>query len=229
MQTRETGSGAVSRQRQAILAAALGLLSRSGPEAVTLEEVATCSGLSLATLSGLFASVEEIRRALAAEAVGLLKDSLASALAKLDADGAVTHPGVEAPWQPSGARRARGRLEAVTAAYLGFFDEHRSHYVVAECLHQEATAPLLEAAATVILPIVAEVLAEAGALGSADNHDPWETALALWAMLDAALIAAVGRGEEYRGLDHQRAAARALEIMLGGLAEPQQGPPKRGS
>jgi AcrR family transcriptional regulator len=113
----------------------------------------------------------------------------------------------------------------LVAAYLGYFDEHRESYVAAELGHlegqgqDEAVAPLLEAGARAILPIVKEALSEGGAgLRRDAPPDPWESALALWAMLDAVLVAAVRRGEEYRGADHAVVAARAVEFMLDGIA-----------
>jgi AcrR family transcriptional regulator len=242
MQTRARTDAAKDGRRRTLLDAALKLFSLRGYGGTTIEAIAAEAGLSPAAFYRYFPSKVEIYRALNAEAVDCLNTAFAAALDRGREEPAA--PSTEA-WPPSPARRARSRLEALAGAYLRFFDEHRELYLVAEVLHlgepeffepgvaRAGTAPLLEAGALAILEIVKEVLAEgstsAESVGGGEAGegkkvaDPWETALALWAMLDGVLIAAVKRAEEYTGVGQEKVAARALEIMLDGVAAGEPG------
>ena len=216
MHTRARSEAAKDERKRVLLEAALRLFAVRGYGGTTVEAIAAEAGLSPAAFYHYFPSKVEIYRALTAEAVTCLNSYFAVAGAESSAR------------DRSGAR---DRLEALAGAYLHFFDEHRDLYLVAEVLHlgepeffepgieHGGTAPLLEAGALAMLDTVKEALAEGEAAGELAGADPLETAIALWAMLDGVLIAAVKRAEDYTGVGHERVAARALEIMLDGIAK----------
>lgn len=222
MKKRARSEEAKDGRRRELLDASLRLFAEHGYGGTTIEAIAAAAGLSPAAFYRYFPSKVEIYRALNAEAVEILNGYFSAALASVA-------PPAPASAFITGARRARAALEALAGAYLRFFDEHRNSYLVSEVLHlgqpeffepgvdRAGTAPLLEAGALAILGIVKEVFAEGRASGEFSEADPWDTALALWAMLDGVLIAAVKRAADYTGVGHEKVAARALEIMLDGI------------
>lgn len=148
-------------------------------------------------------------------------DPCADAMVQLEARLGVSHvePGFPdaSGWPQSAARRARPRLEALASAYLRFSDEERDLYLAAR---QGASGEaFLAAGAAYLFPVVQAVLAESGGPeGTIKGMDANEATMALWALLDGSILAAIKEGPDFRGADHGVAAARALEVMLEGLS-----------
>jgi AcrR family transcriptional regulator len=223
MQERAVSRTADDHRGASLLDAALRLFPVHGYEGTSIEALTAEAGLGAADFDLCFASKREL--------LGALRKRAAETLRRLFAEALASGAAPASDPAAAGAAWLRTGLEALVGAYLRFFDEHRALYVVAETLEPEgdeaigpvapaelALPPLLEAGAQALLPIVIDAFAESDRVPNRPAPDPWEAALALWAMLDGVLLGAVRRGEDYRGAGHERVAARALEIMLEGLA-----------
>lgn len=204
---RARSEAAKQERREALLAAALKLFSLHGWAGTRIEAIAAEAGLSPAAFYLYFGSKLEIYRELTAIAASLLGAAIGEAAARP-------------------AASARERLEAIAAAYAAFFRDRREWFDIAEVLHiggreffaETGSAPELEARARDILAHVRDTVAEGMVRGELAPADPWETAVALWSMLDGVLLLEVKRGTAFTSVPLDRAVRRALDIIMAGLA-----------
>lgn len=192
--------------RRALVAAALSLLEKKGPEAFTLREAAAAVGVTHAAAYRHFEDKTALFAAVAEEGFRQLSQRLARVARE---DGS-----------------PRERLHAIAVAYVTFAMDHPAHYRVMSGprLNEDERFPSLEAAIAEALDVVVRIIVAGQAAGALRPLAPRDMAVTVWLF-----------GHGYAELVHRRRIAvksprvavayfeRLLEPLLDGLCTKAEG------
>lgn len=188
---------------RALRSEALVLVDEVGPDAVTLRELARRVGVSHAAPYRHYPDKRTLFTALAVEAIGLLGDSIRSALAAAGSD-------------------LRARFLAGAYAYVRFAVDHRAHFKVAFFSTEvETNTPEMLAARARCFGLLLAYISEAHAAGYFAAGESMDIATAVWGMHHGlAALASVGGLDELGDLRAISDAAHGR--LLDGLLATQK-------
>jgi AcrR family transcriptional regulator len=149
---------------RALVSAAVEIIERHGPEAITLREVASSVGVTHGAAYRHFEDKTALLAAVAEEGYRKLTERLRAASAERDPRG------------------PRARLESLAATYVAFAMDHPAHYRVMSGprLNEEGRFPSLEEAIHDAFHFLTEEIARGQAEGVFRHGVPRDLAVAFW-------------------------------------------------
>jgi AcrR family transcriptional regulator len=190
--------------RQALVEAALQILVKEGPEAITLREVARRAGVTHAAPYRHFDGKEALLAAVAEEGFRLLHQEMAEA-----AEGQGGDP--------------LDRIQAFGDAYVRFALKNPSHYRLMygpEFAHR-SQHPALEKASRDAFAVLLEAVRQAQEAKLSRDGDPVQLALATWSLVHGLSLLVLDRQLEDAGISRIQAEVvtrLATQTMREGIA-----------
>jgi AcrR family transcriptional regulator len=191
--------------RRALLDAALLLIERDGPDALTLRAAARLAGVSQAAPYRHFNSKEALIAAVAEDGMRTMTDWMREASAAF-------------------ADSPAARFQALGVTYIRFAHAHPAHFRVmfGPGAADRRQVPSLDAAYAEAFALLHDSIVESQRAGLVKQGDPRELALAAWAMVHGASSLLVGGQASVSGirkLDPVHVAERMTAVLFVGLGE----------
>lgn len=189
--------------RQALIAAALTLISEKNVESVSLRDVARRVGVSHAAPYRHFADKDALLAAVAVEGFQLLQDALEAA----------AHLIPDNPLQ---------QLQDIGIAYVHFALKHSSHYCLMFGAYRRTTSPpppdLAETADNAFMVLVDAIIRGQQA-GVMRTGDPKQLALAAWSLVHGlAMLLMDGQISEINPQSVMPLSAAVTQLLIEGIA-----------
>lgn len=188
---------------RALVAAALSLIEKRGPEGLTLREAAASVGVTHGAAYRHFEDKAALLAAVAEEGYRALAQRLAKARATAVGD-------------------ARARLRALAAAYVEFAMDHPAHYRVMSGprLNEDDRFPSLEAAVNEVFAFVLAEIERGQSEGAVRAGPAADLAVGIWIAAHGYVELVLGRRIKVKSARAKAYFERLLEPFLEGMAEP---------